>query len=189
MLASFSMWRTSEVAVSLTPLTRAIPKAEFRETHRRLIQAEPTRVWEALNRMTLADLPLTGILMRVRQGRDDDSYVPLLTGGPVPATLLDPPAYAAGVTAGRPWKRTPSKVPGLTLETAANFSEPGWLVYGTEFRLTAVGADACLVQTHTRCHPTSWDANRAFRLYWTGIRVFSGLVRREMLWTLARMAQ
>lgn len=173
----------------MTPLERAIPVAEFGETHSRVMTGTAQQIWSDLLGLTLADLPMTGVLMRVRRGWERPAVAkPLLADGPMPATTLREPFYAAGVGAARPWQRRPTRGPRLDMSSAANFTEPDWLVYGTEYRIRPQANGSCVVSTQTRCHPTSPRARRAFGVYWLLIRPLSGLVRRETLAVLARKA-
>ncbi len=169
-----------------TLLAQAVPEAEQREAHHRLVGAPIEVVWEALARVSSADLPLARTLMRMRHAGDTLASKPLLTCGPVPAHRLDAPRYAAGVKAHRPWAGRSG--PAIDLDSAIS-CPPGWVVTGTDFELHPVGAGSTMLSTHTRCHATGPAARRAMRLYWVLIGPFSGLIRRELLRTIARLAE
>lgn len=99
-------------------------------------------------------------------------------------TLLrtDPPHYAAAVEIGRPWQLHPQTGPTPTsLPDLVAFDEAGWLKYGMDFILDAIGAGRTRLTTTTLCEPTDESANRHFQPYWMPIRPFSGLIRRDML--------
>lgn len=169
-----------------TLLARAVPQAEQRETHHRMVGAPIEVVWQALTRVSAADLPLTRTLMRLRPAAGTLTSMPLLTCGPVPAQHLDAPRYAVGVKTHRPWAGRPG--PAIDLDTTG-LCPPGWVVTGTDFELHPVGAGRTLLCTHTRCHATSPGARRAMRFYWVLIGPFSGLVRAELLHAVARLAE
>ena len=133
------------------------------------------------------DLPCTRRLMKLR-GISADLDTPLTTHGPVPLEVTQEPTYAAGVRAGQPWRRKAPDGPALSLADAAGFAEPGWLVMGTDYRIAAADQGRTELRTETRCRPTSLSAALRFAPYWIGIRLFSGLIRREVLRTVARRA-
>lgn len=180
----FSMWRND---ASGTQLSRALPNATFGETHSRHINADSQTVWTVLMDISARDLRWTRLLMKIR-GISADLDAPLATHGPVPLEIVQAPTYAAGVKAGQPWRRKPTDGPALTLAAAAKFDQPGWLVMGTDYRLTPAGESRTELRIETRCRPTSASATVRFAPYWIGIRLFSGLIRREILRTVALRA-
>jgi hypothetical protein len=50
-----------------------------------------------------------------------------------------------------------------------------------EWVLTALPGDRTLVETATICEATDARAQRRFSVYWTVIRPFSGLIRRDIM--------
>lgn len=180
------MWRSAIPTNPTTLLARALPEPEQRETHHRLVNAPIEAVWDALTRLSAADLPLSRTLMRLRPAGDTPPSMPLLTSGPVPAQHLDAPHYAVGVKAHRPWSGLSG--PTIDLDSAVS-CQSGWVVTGTDFELYPVGAGRTLLSTQTRCIATDSGTRRAMRVYWTLIAPFSGLVRRELLRTIARHAE
>jgi hypothetical protein len=73
-------------------------------------------------------------------------------------------------------------------EAFAAFSRPGWVKVGIDYRLIAERGGTRL-RTETRCKATGGRARAAFWLSWALIRVGSGLIRREILATIARRAE
>ncbi|MGH3447430.1 MAG: hypothetical protein ACRDP4_07380, partial [Nocardioidaceae bacterium] len=53
--------------------------------------------------------------------------------------------------------------------------------YGMEMLLVPLSGGRTLVETATICEATDVRARRRFGAYWSLIRVFSGVVRRDML--------
>ncbi len=112
-----------------------------------------------------------------------------LSGAHPDVTLLrtDPPSYAVAADIGRPWQLRPELGPTpATMQDLIELSEPGWLKYGMDFALHALDPGRIRVTTTTLCEPTGEAARRRFRPYWTLIRPFSGLIRRDMLQAVAR---
>lgn len=179
------MWRR---LARETSLAQALPRPPFAEIHCRHIASNPQTVWTVLMAITARDLPWTSRLMKIR-GISADLDAPLTTNGPVPLEVVQEPTYAAGVRAGQPWRRKPTNGPTLSLADAAQFSEPGWLIMGTDYRLTATKHNQTELRTETRCRATSRSAALRFAPYWIGIRLFSGLIRREVLRAVAQRAE
>ena len=74
-----------------------------------------------------------------------------------------------------------------SLEDFRAFTSPGWVKYLTDFRLEAENGGTTL-STSTRVVATSPSARRRFRAYWFVIRGFSGVIRRDMLRSVDRLA-
>lgn len=174
-----------------TTLERIIPVHHFRERHSRLIAAPPQQVWDALTRLTVDDLLITKPLVALRHiGRRDDARTaaPVLTDGPVTLLEVTAPRYAVSGSIARPWQLTPDRHPATTLDEFAQFTEPGWVKYLTDFDIRTEG-DHTRLSTETRGYSTDDHARRMFRPYWALIRLPSGLIRADMLRAIARMAE
>lgn len=154
--------------------------------HSRLVEAPIQVVWDALSGLTLNDLPAARLLMRLRSGgrKRPTQVAPLLTHGPIPARVLQPPRYAVGFKAHRPWARTDG--PPVSLDNDVSVPT-GWIVTGTDFLLEPEGVGTRLTTT-TRCQATDTSSRRAMKLYWAAIGYSSGIVRREMLRGVCRKA-
>ena len=167
-----------------TPLTTALPGAQFASWHARVIAAPPPATWAALQSLRWSDLRLTLPLMAARGlGRAQDTHR-RLTEPPSPMAPLeqDPPHALSSGMIGRPW--TPRPVPGpavASLAELAAFDEPGWLKYGMEVVLSPLPGGRTFLETATVCEATDEAARRRFALYWTAIRTFSGAIRRDDL--------
>lgn len=74
-------------------------------------------------------------------------------------------------------------------DTFVAFDEPGFVKVATPFRFTKRGGGATLAATETRVYATDAAARRGFGRYWTLVRPFSGLIRREWLRPVARRAK
>jgi hypothetical protein len=84
----------------------------------------------------------------------------------------------AGV--GQPWRLTNAEPPPrLGLDEVVAFHMPGWVKIAMDIRVDAT-ADGSALTSETRVKATDEAARRAFRAYWTLIRIPSGLIRRIM---------
>lgn len=172
-----------------TTLADALPRAEFIEHHVRVVDAPPGIVWEALGQANWSDLRLTRPLLLARGlVRLDGARV--LDGGPVQVVTTSPGRYVAGGRIAKPWRPVPTPGPDVeSLEQLARFEDPGWLKFGMDFRLDPLPDGRTRLTTWTLCEPTDAAARRSFGRYWRIIRPFSGLIRRDLLRTVARRAE
>lgn len=170
------------------PLSELLPGAPFRERHLGVVPADPDTTWRALQRLRWSDVAGGRSLMLLRG---------IGFGGRAARPCLDlfrdvahfeeaAPRELGFVVIGRPWLPVPASRPVTSMDQAACFAEPGWLVYGMDWVLTGLPDGRTLVETHTICRPTSTSARVAFGAYWAVIRPFSGLLRRGMIAALAR---
>lgn len=170
-----------------------LPQPHFREHHERHIAAQPAAVWDALHELRLAELPLSRTLMGVRElrGRPPSRMVTgrFLEEGPVPVlgSTYQRAVIAAGVM--QPWKLTGGAAPP-TLDARAlrAFNEPGWVKTAMDFVLEP-DWDGTRLHTETRVRATDGWTRVRFGLYWLLIRAGSGLIRRDLLRSVARRAE
>lgn len=163
--------------------------SHFAESHQRWIDSDQATVWRVLSRLRLDELKVARPLMGLRHpGGSPLPYDrPLFTHGPVQMLVLDPPNYALGGAIIQPWRRGSVRYPVASLADFAEFDEPGWAKCLTDFDLAPVN-NATLLTTTTRVYCTDADARRRFRWYWLLIRGGSGLIRRDLLATVDRLA-
>ncbi len=174
-------------------LDELLPQWHFRECHRRATDAPAPALLAATGRVTWAEVPLMGVLMRIRSG-----------GRLRPAAhrpVLDDMAGAGFVVLertseelvlgaiGRPWSPGGRRAPLLTRQADpaaffADFAAAGRAKMAVNFR-----ASAGELSTETRVLLTDDRSRRAFGRYWLLIRLFSGLIRREWLAAIARRAR
>lgn len=93
------------------------------------------------------------------------------------------------VMVGKPWLPQPASESMATLQECRDFSKPGWLKYGMDWVLTELADGRTLVETTTLCEATDKAARVKFSMYWALIRGFSGLVRRDMLASIGKLAR
>lgn len=172
-----------------------LPDWEFREQHSRRIDAPADRVRAALLGLTVSDLPFSGFMLglrllpsylaaRRRPGRLDLPLIErFVTFGFVELANTDQ-ELVLGV-AGQFWRLREEMVPLSSVEAFIVFDEPGFAKGAINFRITDDG-DSVLLSTETRVHATDERARRSFSPYWVPVRAVGGLMRREMLWAVAR---
>ena len=175
------------------------PRHDFRERHSRVISAPRQAVWEAIESVTLAEMPVVGALFALRSlparlsGR---SGLPRLADQPVLAQLPESGFVTLAEDPGRElvfglidqmWKRR-----GETAEIKDGaeflaFERPGFVKAAMNFRL-ADHAAGTFLETETRVLATDAAARKGFGRYWLLIRPASGLIRRIWLHAIARRA-
>lgn len=171
-------------------LDDVMPHYEFCERHHRSVDATVDATWTALTTLTLAGLTITRPLVALRHlGRSEGAHQPLLTDGPIGLLYRKDREVAIAGAIARPWQLQSSKKPVADLTSFVEFVEPGWTKYLTEFRVEpGLSRNQCTLSTETRGLSTDNQARRRFRLYWTLIRLPSGLIRRDILRSVARTA-
>lgn len=175
----------SEILKLDTPLTRAMPGAQFAECHQRIIPAERELVWQRFHQLTWSDLRVTKPLILLR-GMSAAGET-LVGAGPLATLTQDPPSYHLSANIARPWQLRPDVGPPVvSLAQFTEFGDPDWLKFASDFHFVALDAGRTLVRTVTLCEATSDTARRRFGPYWALIRGGSGLIRRDLLAALER---
>lgn len=165
-----------------------MPDYDFSERHRRFIPVPGDHVWEALTTITLADLRITRPLLVLRRlGRVPDTRGPLLTTGPLQLLDVAPGHHVIAGAVAQPWRPRAQRHQVDSITELLSFSQPGWTKYLTTFRVDPV-VGGCVLSTETRGTSTDTRARRLFALYWALIRVPSGIVRRDILGSVAARA-
>lgn len=174
-----------------SPLSRTLSNAAFREYHCAVIDSSVDNVWVELHDLRWLDLTAARPLLLAR----GFGIAGLMRAGCLEMFMLNgaseesAPRRFTVVMVGKPWSPVPASVPVSSLAECRQFSAPGWLKYGMDWTLTELGDDRTLVETTTQCEPTDRSARVKFSLYWALIRGFSGLVRRDMLGSIGRLAR
>ena len=179
-------------------LDELLPAPHFRERHERRIAAPPAKVWPVLQDLRLRDVALSRVLMWIRlipvrlAGHPETQRMVagrFLEEGPVP--VLAQEAERALVAGGvmQPWKLSGGEdPPALDAAALQAFSAPGWVKVGFDLVLEPDGGGTRLT-TETRVTATDARTRARFGLYWSVIRLGSGLIRRDMLRAVARRAE
>lgn len=176
-------------------LAATLPGTTFGEWHCGVIDADIERVWDALHSVRWSDLRFSQPLLAVRglaagsAGRGGGLRRGCLeTFAPNALVVERPPHETAFVMIGKPWSPVPASRRVDDLRSARAFAEPGWLKYGMEWRLSPLPDGRTFIETCTLCEATDASARRRFTAYWLLIRAGSGLIRRELITAIRRLA-
>jgi hypothetical protein len=166
-----------------------LPIYDVRERHRIMVQAPAERVYGAIRTLDISEAHLTRLLFRLRGlpcpprlTLDDFLKMRFILLGERPGEEL-----LLGLV-GKFW--TPKGNPRhLETEEFTDFNEHGYAKAVWNFSLAQQANGSVSLATETRVRCTDGASRMRFRLYWTLIGAFSGLVRREILQTIKRNAE
>jgi hypothetical protein len=173
------------------PLRVFLPAWEHETRAATNVRASPERALEAVRETTVADVPLTALLLvlrslptlatgRLRAPGRGRSLFELLVGTPGFLELPAPAGMLAAGFAGRPWRVTGAPLRLRVPDEFAAFQEPGYAKVTMHFTAIAQGGGSRLA-TETRIHLTDEAAGRAFGRYWFFVRIGSDAIRRDWL--------
>jgi hypothetical protein len=167
----------------VTLLDEVLPEWHFRERHQRQVHAKPERVFQAVRDVTLGEMPVARVLVRLRgmRARMNTPILEEMRKAGFTVAAEEPARELALAAVGQPWKLRGGERPGGEFRS---FARPGFAKMAFNFRL-----DGTTISTETRVFLTDERSRRAFRRYWTVIRPFSGLIRRVWLRAIARRAE
>jgi hypothetical protein len=89
---------------------------------------------------------------------------------------------------GRFWTRS-AQIQSVTADTFVPFDQPGFAKAVGNIAFTAHGNGSVRVTTETRIHCPDAASRLYFRLYWTLIGPFSGIIRKEWLQLIKQRAE
>jgi hypothetical protein len=175
-------------------LDEIIPSWHFGNHHQIVVEAPVERVADALESMRL-DRDASWLVRALFRARGLS-----FPSGPTPRTALTASGFS--VLAERPGREIVFGVAGkfwapremthlIRVPDASAFKEftrPGEAKGALSFRLEPLGESRTLLATETRVWCTDRRARLLFGLYWTLIRIPSGLIRLDMLRAIARRA-
>jgi hypothetical protein len=168
-----------------------LPAWHWRSAHATSVAATPQRTLAALREVTARDLPVSGVLMRMRRlgkpARDPRPLVESMAAIGLTVLADDGRAIVLGGIM-RPWQLHGGYLPVGSRDDFRAFERPGWVRVATVFAIDRDGAGARL-RTETRVAATDAGARRRFGRYWRVIAPFSGITRRELLATVRRRAE
>jgi len=151
------------------------------------IHAPPSVVYQCLLRSDFNNLWLVRLLMTIRSGRRfPHTLVPsnlrqrlqgtgfvMLAEGPGDELVI-------GV-AGRFWRPDGGRCMDLAAEDFAGFSHSGYAKAAWNFKLRADSPEGAFLSTETRIKCFGSAALWKFRIYWSVVGPFSGLIRKVIL--------
>ena len=181
------------------PLDELLPEHDVREVHELWVDASGSRVWSALNQVTLREMPLFRALLFLRQpmplaprnrrlvSRTDRPLLAEMASGAFVPLLQRPPSDLVLGMIAKPWRPTGSL--RIVDRTAfVNFAEPGWAKIVLGFQLQELDGRTRLT-TDTRVRATDAAARRWFWLYWLPVSWGSATTRRSWLRAVKRRAE
>ena len=179
-------------------LDDVVPEADHGTRQSRVIDAPASVVWEELHRLQVTSLPVTLLLSGARalpvvlsgkgrrRGGLDRTFLDVV---PIPQLASDPPSHVLFGGVLQAWRLTGGeRPPVLDAAGVREWSEPGWVKVGMEFRLTpAVGGTR--LSCETRVVATDPGTRRRFGLYWLAVQPGSSAIRWELLTAVALRAE
>jgi hypothetical protein len=171
-----------------TRLDDLFPRWHHRERHRVTVDAPPGAVWRAVEEVTWREAPVFRVLMFIRAfGRarppGDRTILDTMTSSGFYLVDRSDEEMVVGAIAPASRGRRSPRPAGLVGDRFRDFEQPGHTKIGFNFRYSAG-----LLTTETRVWLTDDRTRRRFRLYWTVIRLPSGLIRRVWLHAIRRRA-
>lgn len=166
-----------------------LPTYDVRERHDIEVRAPVERVYRAVRQLDIGDARLTRLLFRLRGlpcpprfTFDDFLKMRFILLGERPNEEL-----LLGLI-GRFWTLA-GELRRLEPEEFADFNERDYAKAAWNFSLTQQANGVVSLATETRVSCTDGASRMKFRLYWTVVGTFSGIVRREMLQIIKRNAE
>jgi hypothetical protein len=178
-------------------LDDVLPEPRYRTCFFRVVRAPPHAVWDELHRITMSDLPLGRALegLRVLPARVAGRNVqPLarrrfLDVTPIPVLFSDRPHVVVAAGLSQAWRLLGGPAPPrLDAAAVRAWTAPGWIKVAMEYRMEAVSRGT-LLSIETRIAAADTTTARRFAAYWLLVRGASGAIRRELLRTLAHLAE
>jgi hypothetical protein len=180
-----------------TLLDRRLPRWDFREVHRRRVEAPPAEALRIALELRVRDLPLSAALMALRMAPAALAARRLPAGGR--QQLFESFRRLGFVELGRSereivlgavgrfWRLREQLEPLTDADAFERFDAPGYAKGALNLLALPAGGGTELV-TETRVQATDERARRAFRPYWVPVRLGGGLIRRELLRAVALRA-
>jgi hypothetical protein len=166
-----------------------LPRWDAHEVHAADVAAPPERTWAAVQQVSLADMPVTRLLMSIRSlGRAWRVDRPFIDAADFLTPLGEAPGDRVLGLIGRPWQLRPDPVWFRDAGEFLAFDRPGYVRVATDFRVVPAAGGSRLT-TETRIQATDPGARRRFGRYWRVIGWGSALIRRELLLAVRRRAE
>jgi hypothetical protein len=172
-----------------TRIDEFLPHRDFRAAYQIRIHALRSRVYECLLQSDFTDLWLTRLLMTLRSGKQmphhgsSGGLLQCLQGtGFVVLEAVPEDEIVIGI-AGRFWRPDGGRCMDLSGADFISFSQTGFAKVAWNFKLRAMlpETEITILSTETRIQCFGPAALWKFRIYWSLVGPFSGLIRREML--------
>ena len=151
------------------------------------INASPLVVYQCLLRSDFNELWVVRLLMTIRTGKRQPHNqaphdLPRRLQGTGFVILHNVPGEELVVgVAGKFWRPDGGRCLDLTADDFGEFARPGYAKAAWNFRFRTQSGEGTVLSTETRIKCFSRAALWKFRLYWSVISPFSGLIRMAML--------
>lgn len=176
-----------------------MPVYDVSEYHETPVRAPINRVYDAISTADLNRSLIVRLLVRLRGlsgslSRGHHQRTPSLDLGSLMKTgfvLLGehgPNEIALGLI-GRFWTRGGGRCRMNDADDFRHFDQPGYAKAVWNFSLVKEGEAATRLATETRVRCLDDRSRLRFRMYWSVIGPFSGLIRREVLRTIRNAAE
>jgi hypothetical protein len=168
-------------------IDKFLPHHDFSAAYEISINAPPSLVYESLLRSDFSEVWLVRLLMALRTGKrlahgrvPTDLRQRLQGTGFVILSEVPDEEIVIGV-AGRFWRPDGGRCMGLMAVDFTEFSRPGYAKVAWNFKLRAESPESTLLSTETRIKCFGHAALWKFRIYWSLVGPFSGLMRKAIL--------
>ena len=164
-----------------------LPNYDFSARYEIRIDAPASAVYRCLLRSDFSELWLVRVLMTLRSGKrlprnrvPSDLRRRLQGTGFVMLAEAPGDELVIGV-AGQFWRPDGGRCLDLTADEFAGFSRPGYAKVAWNFKLRAESPESTLLSTETMIKCFGQAALWKFRIYWSLVGPFSGLMRKAIL--------
>jgi hypothetical protein len=165
-----------------------LPEFHFSERHEIVINAGRDAVFQLADQFDFRDSFIIRLLLKLR-GISGGQTIKggLLQGKFIELEIVHSQEMIFGLI-GQFWKPAGNL---LSIPPAGfiTFFKPEYLKATWNFNLLPVSDQITLLSTETRIQCMDQTAYKKFSLYWTFIKPFSGLIRKEMLRSIKRKAE
>ena len=164
------------------------PQYDVSERHQILVQAAAQRVYAAVRSLDLSHSPIVRTLFRFRGMPDECLKLDgLLKTGFILLAESPSKELVLGLV-GRFWSLS-GKLQSVDAKGFRSFNRRGYAKATWNFSLEPQGENLTRLATETRVLCLDAESRRKFKFYWLFIKPFSGLVRREALRAIKRVAE
>jgi hypothetical protein len=172
-----------------------LPSGDFSAAYTIGIDASTSAVYQCLLQSDFSDAWLVRFLMSLRSGKwlprnriPGDLLERLKGTGFVVLVEVPDEELVIGV-AGRFWRPDGGRCMELAADDFTGFSRPGYAKVAWNFKLRADSSESTVLSTETRIKCFGRAALWKFRIYWSLVGPFSGLMRKAILKRVKSEAQ
>ncbi len=164
-----------------------LPRYDFSASYQTVIKAPPLVVYRRIQVLDLSELRVLRFLMalrtgkRVRRDRAPRDLRQRMQGSGFVILGEAPDNEIVIGVAGKFWRPDGGRCFDLTAEDFASFSRSGYAKAAWNFKLSAQTVESTILSTETRIQCFGRPALWKFRIYWSAVGPFSGLIRKAML--------